>query len=188
MSLKISYSKLEPNLSGANELKQYRVTFQYVIGHLIMRSRKVWKAWWDQVLKCSYHFVIWLAHWHQCCQAACQFSAQLDNSKSRSFETSWDHKTSYQILKQGPGCFNSASRKIRTSWHLQLQFTITSKAKLHVELAYYVKLGNTYKRALLLRYIILLYTLIYVTVLKSGVTPIKIILSHFFVCRRGCYV
>ena len=117
MSLKITYSQLEPNLSGANELKQYRVKFQYVIGHLIIRSRKVWKAWWDQVLKCSYHFVIWLAHWQQCCQAASQFSAQLDNSKSRSFETSWDHKTSYQILKQGPGCFNSASRKIRTSWN-----------------------------------------------------------------------
>ena len=72
--------------------------FQYPISRLIVRSREVSKTR-DRVLKCSYRFEIRQAHRQQCCRCACQISKR---SRLRDFARFCD-RTSYQILKQGPG-------------------------------------------------------------------------------------
>ena len=65
--------------------------FQYLLRHLIIRSRKVSKLW-NLYLELPYCSEIWQAHQQHCCRWACQISKWCDNQnhQSRSFETSQD--------------------------------------------------------------------------------------------------
>ena len=81
--------------------------FQHPIRRLIVRSREVSmprNLYLEQSDRCE----IWQAPWQHCCRRACQISQWYDNfklpiSRLRDFTRSYD-KTSYRILKRGPGC------------------------------------------------------------------------------------
>ena len=69
-----------------------RALFQYLIRHFIVRYHEALKLR-DWQIKLSHCYEILQPHWHWCCRDACQI---------------WDfarsyNKTSYRILKQGPG-------------------------------------------------------------------------------------
>ena len=69
------------------------------------------------------------------------------------------------------------------TWHNHINYT---KGKIACGIGILCKTRISCMRQLLLCNTTLSYILIYATVLKSGVIPIKIILGHFYDCRRGC--
>ena len=75
---------------------------QYPKRRLFVRSRQVSKPR-DLYLELSDRSEIWQALRQQCCRCACQISKRYDNLKyqSRGFETY--EKTSFRILRRGPG-------------------------------------------------------------------------------------
>ena len=78
----ILYNIVQNNNDGI----EIRALFQYLIRHLLVRSRKDSKLR-DLYLKLYNRFEIWQVPWQQCCWWACQISKQCDNSnyQSRSF-------------------------------------------------------------------------------------------------------
>ena len=98
--------------------------FQYPIKRLMVRSRKALKPR-DLYLKLSDRSEIWHAPRQQCCRRACKIPKRCEFFKPQScaFETARSHdKTSYRILKRGPGL---SARYIMNSSTLDMHSLIT---------------------------------------------------------------
>ena len=101
-----------------------RAPSQYPIRCLSVRSRKVSKPR-DLYLELSDRSEIWQALRQHGCRCACQISKRCNNSKyqSRDFDTSRDlaKKTSFRILRRGPGRVRLMSLSIPGIWDLDSQ-------------------------------------------------------------------